>query len=167
MPNAMPPQEERPLEQEPAPPVAAAPEKPGAAPAQDPKALETYRRLGLAAMKVIYDRATSAQLVEMMRAGADNPAEAIAQAAQTVLSQMMERVQGIDPKTVYAVAPAVVAFLMELAQAAKVFEASPEILQQALQMLGQQASQAPAQPEQPQQPQGLVSGAMQPQPMEA
>ena len=127
------------------------------------KATETYRRLVLAAMKVIYAKEVTDNLVEMMRAGAENPAEGVAQAASAVLSQLVERVKGLDPKAVYAVTPPVVIFLMELAGAAKLFKETPEIMQQAIQMVGaqvggQQQEQAPA--EQPQA--GIIDQQMQP-----
>lgn len=141
--------------------------------AQDPKAVETFRKLGLAAMKVIYDKTKSAQLVEMMKAGADNPPEVVAQAAVTVLSILQEGAKGIDPKLVYSVTPAVVFFLLEMAGAAKLFKPSPEIMQAAVQMVGEQVKgqAAPAEQQEPQAPQepmgaprGLIGGAMQPQP---
>ena len=128
------------------------------------KATETYRRLVLAAMKVIYTKEVSDGLVEIMRTGAEMPAEAVAQAASTVLGKLAEGVKGLDPKAVYAVTPPVVVFLMELAGAAKLFKPTPEIMQRAIQLIGeqvggQQQEQAPEQA-----PQGLIGGAMQPQP---
>ena len=129
---------------------------------KDPRAAETHRKLGLAAMKIIYDKNTSKQLVEMMKAGADNPAQVVAQAASVVLGQMQEKVQGIEPKLVYTVTPAVVVFLMELAGAAKIFTPDMKIAQAAIQMVGEQASgpqQEQAQPAAP--PQGMVGKQIQ------
>ncbi len=145
--------------------LAMAEEKPATQP--NDKATETYRRMVLAAMKVLYTKEVTAQLVELMRSGAENPAEGVAQAASTVLGILSEKVNGIDPKAVYAVTPPVVMLLMELAGVAKLFEPTPEILQQAIQMVGAQAGQAAPAQEQPQeqapeQGRGIIQSQMQP-----
>lgn len=142
--------------------------EPAAQPGPEDKATETYRRLVLASMKVIYTKEITGELVAMMKAGAENPAEGVAQAASTVLGLLAERVNGIDPKAVYAVTPPVVMLLMELAGTAKLFKPTPEILQQAIQMVGAQAGQqAPEQEQAPAEQPGLIAGQMQPQEMGA
>lgn len=92
----------------------------GAAPNIDPRMLETYQRLDLAAMKIIYNPEVARSLVEMMKAG--EPAESVAGAAMHVLDRIRQQAKGIDPRMVDAVAPAVVARVCELGAAAGLFK---------------------------------------------
>ena len=133
----------------------------------DSQAKAILRGFVIAAMKIVYDKETSQQLIAMMKAGADNPPQAVAKAAQMVLGLMQGEVKGINPELVYTSAMQVVLFLFELASISKTFEGDMKMVQQAIQILSQQKQSEPAQPtEQPvaqpaQQPaQGLIGGAL-------
>lgn len=136
----------------------------------DQKAVETYRKLGLAAMKIIYDPKIAPQIVTIMQKG--NPAQGIAQAVFVVILRMQEGVKGANPNVVFAVAPAVAAMVAEIGKAAGVLEPTPQMVAEALKIVAQQAGQqapqgAPQQPaqqpapQQPAQPMGVIQkGAM-------
>lgn len=132
--------------------------------AQGGKQGEVMQRLMLAAMKLVYsDKAATQELVQMV-AQAQSPQEGLAHAAMLILQQMREKVQGLNPNAVFAIAPAVIGMLAELAQAAKVAEATPETLNAALEALQAQmggGQQAPQEQPQEQPAQGIVAGAMQ------
>lgn len=127
----------------------------------DPKAMQIYQRLSLAAMKIIYDPKTSQGLVQTMKTAGD-PAAAVAHAASLVLGQLAQQAKGIPPAMVNIAAPVVVAMLFELAHAAGLFKATPELVKSAVELIkqsGQQQAAAPAQPA-PQQPAGIIGNAM-------
>lgn len=133
----------------------------------DPK--EINKKLGLAAMQIVYDEQGSAKLVEQMKAGAADPIKAVAQAALAVLDRLQKSVKSVDPKAAYAVAPLVVLILLELADAAKLFKADvgmvPEVLKALGSMVpeGQPAEQtAPTQAAPAQQPGGIINAAARP-----
>lgn len=114
------------------------------------KDVEAYQRLGIAAMKIIYDANVSKGLIQMMQG--QEPAQGVAMAASTVIEKLKEQVQGINPGFVYSVAPAVITFLCELGGAAGLFKPDSQLVQQATEVLqGQLKSQATPQPGQPQQ----------------
>ena len=129
--------------------------------------METYRRLVLAAMKLIYTKEITNNLMELMRASTENPVEGVAQAVSTVMGLLSEKTKGLNPKAVYAVTPPVSVFVMELGGSAKLFKPSPEMLQQVIQMVGKQAVGQQAKPQQApaqQAPaQGIVQSQIQPQ----
>lgn len=83
----------------------------------DQKSVDGLNRMGLAAATIIYDKANSEHLVKMMSEVSD-PADAAAGAAHMVLQLMQEQIKGINPQTVYSVAPAVVIFLLEMGEVA-------------------------------------------------
>ena len=135
-------------------------------PQMDPKLMEAHRRVGLAAMKLVYDPKIAPQLVQMM---SDDP-QSIADAVMLVLDQLAEKMTGMEPGFVYSVGPAVLAFLMEIGEAAGLFKASPElqnavagIVMQGMKakMSGKSAQPAAPQPTPPQS--GLIGNAMQPE----
>lgn len=130
-----------------------------------------YKKLGLAAMAIIYDKNMSQRLVEMMKTGKDDPATVVAHAAMTILGRMKQSVKGIDPKTVFSVAPMVVVLLLELGIAAKLFKDDPEMIKAALDKLAT-LTQSEDQPQEaapvvaPNAPPGMPAGgtpAMMPQ----
>lgn len=128
------------------------PAKPQAgAPAQpDPKGMGTiYRKLGIAAMDIIYDQKASAGIVQMLKTSGDPP-HAVAQAAVGVLQRLKDQIKGVPPSTVYIIAPAVIVFICELGDAAGLFKASPQLVAQATVILeGQlQGQGAPAEEQQ-------------------
>ncbi len=129
-----------------------------------PQIVAAYKRVGLAAMKTVYDPQISQQIVAMI---SEDP-QSIADAVLMVIDQLGEKMpQGVPPQFAYSVGPAVIAFIIELGEAAGKFKASPELqkavaaiaipmMQEKLQGQGQQAPQAP--------PQGLIGRpSMQPQ----
>lgn len=102
-------------------------------PSEQPgQAEDIHRRLGLAAMKIVYTVPESDHLLEILKNGKDDPATAVAYAAMAVLGRLKREVKGINPDLVYSVAPAVVVFLLEIGGAAKVFEPSVDMIKEAL-----------------------------------
>lgn len=129
-------------------------------PQDDPKALETFRRLGIAAMKIVYDAKVTPQILEILK-GAEPP-QAIAQATSLVLEQMKSKVSGVNPNTVYAVAPTVAVMVAELGHAAKLFQPSGALVQQALKIIAQKGDATPAAaPAAPATPAGLINSGAQ------
>ena len=120
------------------------------------KDAQTFQRLGIAAMKVVYDPAVSKGLVQMMQG--QEPPQAIAMAASTVLEKLKEQVKGIAPNAVYAVAPSVVMFVTELGGAAGLFKPSAGLVKQATEALQAQMQEAPKPEQAPAQPAGLIGG---------
>lgn len=154
--NAMQEQGAMPPEQPPA--GAPMPEQPpaqgGASGGLPPdQAEETYKRLGQAAMKTIYTKPESEEIVKMLEAGKDNPPQAVAQAAMAVIARLQANIKGIDPKLAFAVAAPIVVFLLEMAGAAKIFETDIDMIHDSLEELskltGGQTATGPAPGEQP------------------
>jgi hypothetical protein len=119
------------------------------------------QRVVAAVGKVVYDKATADQLIEMVRQASD-PAQGIAQATMAVMQAMQEKVKGADPRIVLIGVPVAAAMLAEQAQAAGLVDDAQGAVGQAVQMIQQAASQK-GQPQGQQQepPQGgLVAEAM-------
>ena len=89
---------------------------------QPSKDEETFRRLGMAAMKIIYSKPESDHIVEILKSGADNPPRAVAQATFVVISRIQNDTKGIDPRLAYSVAAPVIALIFELGESAGVFD---------------------------------------------
>ena len=107
----------------------------------DPKAMEGVQRLGIAASKIIYDKQTSKALIDMM-SKINDPPTAAATAGMVVMRKMQDSISGVNPKVVFAVAPAVVVFLLELGEAAGLWEgAGTDEVSAAIQKIGQFADQ--------------------------
>lgn len=128
----------------------------------DQKIMGMYKVLELAAAKKIYDPQASKGLVQTMKAAGD-PAAAVAHATVIVLDDLRQAVaQKIPPQMVDAVAPAVVAMLCDLANAAGLFKATPAIVQKAVALIKQnrqQPARPAAQPAQAAQS-GIIGSAM-------
>jgi len=105
--------------------------------AANPQSADVARKLVLAAMKTVFDPGVSKQLLAMMQGGAD-PAQSVAQAATLVVSKMGESAKGGTPEMATAIMPVVCAFLFQLAEAAGLFKADPQALQQAIQLAQKQ-----------------------------
>ena len=129
----------------------------------DPKIIAAYKRVGLAAMKTVYDPQISQQIVAMI---SEDP-QSIADAVLMVLDQLGGKMQGIPQSFVYSVGPAVIAFIIELGEAAGKFKASPELqkavaaiavpmMQEKMQGQGQQAPPPQAPPQAPPPQRGLI-----------
>ena len=91
---------------------------------------EFFRKMTLSAMKIMYDKGVAPGLLKMMQEG--EPADAVARTAYTILDKLKETVKGTDPKAVYAVAPAVVALLLEMAVKAGIIKNDPAIMKAAM-----------------------------------
>lgn len=82
---------------------------------------ETYKRLGLAMMTVIYTKPESDHVLKILQAGKDRPADAVAQAAFAVIKRLQVMIKGIDPKLAFSVAPPLVALIFEMGMTAEIF----------------------------------------------
>lgn len=98
--------------------------------AANPKAIQ--KRFAQVAMKIIYSKPVSAALVEQLKAGANEPAQAVAQAALGILERMKKDVRGINPDLVFSVSAIVVVFILELAAASKAFEVGESLLHESV-----------------------------------
>lgn len=141
---------------------------PGQKPTGQPTMPKEPPPLVVEAMKVIYDKQGAKQLVQIMQKSAD-PAAGVAVAATIILARLKEVSKMTTlPNFIYAI---VVVFLVDLGKAAGLFKADKELVQKAVQILGQhnrQQAKAPAQPAgappmQPQGPQRGLIGSVQPQ----
>lgn len=138
----------------------------------DQRSVDGLNRLGLAAAAIVYNKKNSEYLVDMM-AEVEDPADAAAGATQMVMQLMQEQTKGINPQSVYSVAPAVVIFLLEMGEVAGLWEGvgSDEVAD-ALDIVGEMADEGgAAMPEwlkrqalggQRQEPEAPASGAVVP-----
>ena len=136
------------------------PQEPQAPQAQQQPNQQAVERVVIAATKVIHDPKIRSQLIELMKQAGD-PVKALVDATFLVVRQLFEKSNRSIPEDVLGAASAqVLQMLGELAAAAKLFQVTPELLQQAaqagLQRLEQEeqakkqaAPQPQAQPEQP------------------
>lgn len=127
----------------------------------DPKMMEAYQRLCLAAMKIIYDPKVAQGLVQTMKTAGD-PAAGVAHVATVILGHLRQQAQGIPPAMVNAVAPAVVAMLFDLGHAAKLFQVDQGMIQKAVELVKQTMQQGQPAPQAAQQApqQGIIANAM-------
>lgn len=138
----------------------------------DPK--QVAARLAIAATKAIYeDKAQTDQIVQMLKQGADNPAQAVCDVAIHIMDGLAEKVGGSVPKEVaYTVAPALLGELGELGQHAGAFNWDEQEYKKAMQYimeklaprLGAGGQPGQPQPGQPQQPPPGPAGAAGPGP---
>ena len=129
-------------------------------------------RVVLAAMKVIYDKSTSDQVVKMLRGG--DPTQALANTTLFVMRAIYEQSnKSIPMEAAVAASDTIVDLMAELAQAAGVEieaagidQAKATVVQTLQQKMGQQGRTQPQQQMQMQQAQapmagpGLIAGAM-------
>ena len=129
-------------------------------------------RVVLAAMKVIYDKSTSDQVVKMLRGG--DPTQALANTTLFVMRTLYEQSKKSMPvEAAVAASDTIVDLMAELAQAAGVEieaagidQAKATVVQTLQQKMGQQGRTQPQQQMQMQQAQapmagpGLIAGAM-------
>lgn len=134
--------------------------------AQAPQGAEVFRRLLLAAMKLIYSNPKATQqFVFMVKTG---QAQGIVQATKIVVGQITKSAQGLDPSILQKLMVPVATLIAELAVKAGVIKDDKAIMAQVTQLLqkapqGQppQPQAAPAPQAQPAQPQGgLINQAM-------
>lgn len=136
----------------------------GAKPAPPAQATGPMRTMGLQAMKAIFSQPGSDQIVAKIKAGADNPAQAVAEAAKGVLDQIKSP-QGPDVSA--SVAMPTICWVMELGGAAKVIEPSMDLMKGALAALAQMKKGEQAAPAQPAAPMPAQAPQAQAQPMGA
>lgn len=168
----------QPLMQQPVPAQGAEPpmqgdapegEQPPAAPPgpQQGGGKQVVARLAIAATKAVYeDKATTDQIVQMLKQGADNPAQAVCDVAIHILDGLAEKVSGGVPKEaayVPDVAMGLIGELGELGQHAGAFQWSDQEAEKAEQYLAEKvrprlqgggAQPGQPQPEQQQPPPG-------------
>lgn len=117
------------------------------------KAVENFRRLGVSMMKVIYDKKTTPHLLNIIR-GSDDPVAGVVQAAMVVVKALGEKVKGLQPDAAMAILPPTLSFLFEMADAAKLLQYQPAMMEQAMQMLSQNAQGAQPAPQTEEAPAG-------------
>lgn len=113
----------------------------------DPKVADAYQRMVLAAMKVVYEPTIAPKLIEMMRGG-EQPAAGLARAAGLVAGQLQEKAKNAPQGVIQTVIPVIVAFLMELADAAGLFKMDQKLMQQAIALAMRQGGGAAPAPQQ-------------------
>lgn len=117
--------------------------------AQRPQANpQDVERIVVAAIKVIHDPKVAPQLLQMMKSAGD-PASALAHATLTVMRQLYEKSKGMPPAAIVPAGKQVMQELAKLAAAAKLFNATPEVLQQAVKIIYQQLQAQQKQPQAP------------------
>ena len=90
-------------------------------------------RVVVAAVQIIHDPKIRQQLIQMMKQAGD-PVQALVEATFLVMRQLFEKSKRSIPEDVLGAASAhVLKMLGELAQAAGIFQVTPELLQQAAQ----------------------------------
>jgi len=107
-------------------------------------------RVVIAATRIIHDPKIKQTLIEMMKQ-AGEPVQALVEAVFLIMRQIIEKSgKSVPSEVLGAAAWQVLQLIAELAQAAGLFQVTPELLQQAAQAgiekLKQEASAGPAQP---------------------
>lgn len=101
-----------------------------------PEEQQSYDQVVMAASQVLYSDQTNPRVLKMLEAGADNPAQAIADVATMVIVQLDEQSGGTIPEVVIIPAAAEIAELVaELAQKRGIFEVNDQVMGQAGQLL--------------------------------
>ncbi len=101
-----------------------------------PEEQEAYERLVLAGMQVLHSDATNPGVMDMLKSGAQNPAQTLADVTFLVMEQIMEQVQGeVDGAVVIPAAAEVLSMTAQLAESAGIFVADEPVLAKALQSL--------------------------------
>lgn len=136
---------------------------PQAAPAQAPmQGGDPSKRIVTAALMLLNQDAFEKQIIQMIQ-GAQDPAQGIAQAFVFVLRTLHEKSKGMPMQVLGQAGQPILQEILKLAEAAKVIQISPELLQAVMQAV--KAALAPAAPQgAPAAPtQGAPAAPMQPQ----
>jgi hypothetical protein len=136
-----------------------------------PGGQQDFERVVIAGMKAIYAEGVSEQLIQMMQK-AQNPAQGLATATALIMGELVRQSQGsMPPQVVQPAMMDIMRFIGELAEAAKILDSTPQLIQQALPMAAQmlqqaqqQGAQAQAQPGGAQPQPQMPPAAAQPQP---
>lgn len=150
-------------EQQPQPPMGGPPQPQPPGAQQGGGGKQAIARLAIAATKAIYeDKATTDQIVQMLKQGAENPAQAVCDVAIHILDGLAEKVGGGAPKQIAYVpdvAMGVIGELGELGEHAGAFQWSDQEAEKAAQYLAdkvrprlQGGGAQPGQPQSQQQP---------------
>jgi hypothetical protein len=109
--------------------------------AVDPNAQQATRALGLSMMKRLYDKKITPELLNIIR-NSEDPVAGVAQAAMMVVDGLdqSQQAKSLPPKSMVSIATAAVVFLFELADAAKIVQSNPSMIQKAQAMLQQKMS---------------------------
>jgi flagellar motor protein MotB len=108
-----------------------------------PEEQDGYERIVLAAMQILHDEQTNPGIMQMLQQSANDPAQAIATVSKIVLEQIVEKSQGEVPaELVIAAIPEVVGMVVELAEAASLFQADEAVVAKAYQVLIAEAAPA-------------------------
>jgi len=106
----------------------------GKLPPHKPANPQDVQRVVIAATKAIHEQALSQRLIQLMKA-AGNPVKAIAQATLTVMQGIWEKSRGtIPPEALFPAGVQVAQLVGELAQAAKLFQVTPQLIKAAVRM---------------------------------
>jgi len=127
----------------------AAPQEQQPAQGQPPNQ-QAVERVVIAATRIIHDPKIKPQLVALMQKAGD-PVNALVEAVFLIMRQIIEKSgKSVPSEVLGAAAWQVLQLIAELAQAAGLFQVTPELLQQAAQAgierLKQEAAAGPAQP---------------------
>lgn len=126
-----------------APPAAAEGAPEGAGPVADDGAhpdQAAYQRVVQAAMKVIYDSQHGQEIMNILQ-HSQSPAQGLADATYMLMSELVQLSKGTMPKSVIVpVGKEVMGLIAEMAQKAGIAE-SPQIMQQAMQIIAQKMAQ--------------------------
>lgn len=142
------------LQKQMAPPAAApvpteqpvAPEQKGA-PAEgeqtaSPEEQAQYEKVVLAGVQVLYDEKTHPEIVKMLQTGANDPAMAIASAAVTVLTAIVQKAKPPIPEEIlFEASTEILGEIVDLAEKAKIFTADEAVMTKALQQFMEQSIQ--------------------------
>ena len=110
----------------------------------------SVERVVIAATRIIHDPKIKSTLIEMMKQAGD-PVNALVEAVFLIMKQIIEKSgKSVTSEVLGAAAWQVLQLIAELAQAAGLFQVTPELIQQAaqagLERLQQEAAAGPAQP---------------------
>lgn len=101
-----------------------------------PQEQNAYEKVVLAGMKVLYGKESSAQFVAMLKAGADDPAKALADATSMLIVQLDKKANGAIPEDVILPAAAeLLGLTAELAEKARLFTVDEAVKAKAAQQL--------------------------------
>lgn len=102
--------------------------------AASPELQDSFNRVVTAALKIIYDNATHAGVIAMLKSG--SPADALAHAASTIITQIDSKSGGKVPaEVILPAASEVLAELAQLAAVSKTFQPDEQIVVEAMQKM--------------------------------
>jgi hypothetical protein len=98
-----------------------------------PEEQNSYERVVLAAMRVLYGDATHDKVMDVLKNGADNPIPAISQAVVLIMGQVAEKAgEKMPRKVLLSAGIELLAMVVELGEKAGLFEVDEQTVQQAI-----------------------------------